>query len=73
VIMIFVILRLSFQGRSAELNLVLRVGNNLLERSTFGYYFGDVIRNCTFANVVQFCMNFEERWRAIDLNFNLVI
>jgi hypothetical protein len=47
------------------------VGNNFLKRRILGYYFGDVIRNCAFANVTYYCMNFEERWGAIDLKFNI--
>jgi hypothetical protein len=47
------------------------VVNNLLEGSILGYYFGDVIRSCTFANAVQNCINFEDEWGAIDLNFKL--
>jgi hypothetical protein len=36
VIKIFVILLLGFQGQSAYLKLILRVGNNLLEGSILG-------------------------------------
>jgi len=46
------------------------VGYNVLERIVFGEKIGDLIRNCTVANVIQYCINFEERGRSINLNFN---
>jgi len=52
---------------------VLRLGNNLLEESVLGYYFCDVIRNFTVANIVQYSINFEESGSAFDLNFNVVL
>jgi len=65
---------LSTAGRSravSRVEFVLRLGNNLLEGSILGYYFGDVIRNSTVANVIQYFLNFVERGRAINLNFNI--
>jgi hypothetical protein len=47
------------------------VGNNLLEESILGYYCGDVIRNSKVANVIQYCVKYEERRRRINLNFNV--
>ena len=55
------------------MEFVLRLGNNLLEESVLGYYFCDVIRNFTVANIVQYSINFEESGSAFDLNFNVVL
>jgi hypothetical protein len=46
------------------------VENNLLKRRILEY-FDDVIRNCALTNLTQHCMNFEERWGATDLKFNV--
>jgi len=54
-------LRLGVQGQSAELNLYC-VSEIITGGEHLGYYFGDVIRNSKVSNVIQYCINFEERW-----------
>ena len=51
---------------------MLRVGNILMEGGILGYYCGDVIQKSKIANVIQYCVNCEERGRVINLNFNMV-
>ena len=34
------------------MEIVLGIGNSLLERSTFEYYFGDLVQNSIFEKVV---------------------
>jgi hypothetical protein len=55
----------------SRVEFVLRVGYNVLVWSVLGYYIGDAIRNSKVANVIQYCINYEERGREINLNFNI--
>jgi len=58
------------QGLLAELN-VYCVGYNVLERSVLGQNILNIIHISRFVKVIQYCINCKERWRTINLNFNV--
>ena len=62
--------RLCVQGQSAELNFY-SVWDIMYWNGAFWESISVTIRNSAVAGVIEYCMHFEERGRAIHLNFNL--
>ena len=58
-------------GKLSCVEFILCVGNHLLEWNILVQLIGDLIRNYTFSNIIEYCIHFEKRGRTINLNFNV--
>jgi len=55
----------------SQFEIALGLGNNVLQQNTLEYHCGNLIQNSEFEGVIQYCTNFKESGRAINLNFDM--
>jgi hypothetical protein len=65
-------IRLCGQGQLAEWDFYC-VGYNVLEQSVLGQYIVNLIHISWFEKAIHYCINYKERWRTFNLNFNVSI